>query len=90
MSDIGRRCAEKVTVPSSWNCCAFAGDRGLLFPELTYSATRREAEEVKSSDRVTTGYSSSRTCEIGLTQATEVAYTSIVALVRDYLRQEPL
>ncbi len=90
MVEIGRQCAEKVAIPASWNCCAFAGDRGLLFPELTHSATRREAEEVKLSERVIAGYSSSRTCEIGLTQATGVAYTSITALVRDYLHQDPL
>ena len=27
--------AEKVDVPVNWGCCAFAGDRGMLHPELT-------------------------------------------------------
>jgi FAD/FMN-containing dehydrogenase len=28
-------------------CCAFAGDRGMLHPELTNSATSEQAEEIK-------------------------------------------
>ncbi|WP_299518765.1 FAD-binding and (Fe-S)-binding domain-containing protein [uncultured Serinicoccus sp.] len=38
--------ATDVVVPVSWGCCAFAGDRGLLHPELTASATAAEAAEV--------------------------------------------
>jgi hypothetical protein len=30
-------------VPDGWACCGFAGDRGLLRPELTAAATRAEA-----------------------------------------------
>src|SRR5699024_10052220 len=38
--------SDDVTVPNEWGCCGFAGDRGLLHPELTASATRDEAAEV--------------------------------------------
>ena len=38
--------AEEVLVPPSASCCGFAGDRGLLHPELTAAATRPEAAEV--------------------------------------------
>jgi hypothetical protein len=31
--------ADEVLVPDDWTCCAFAGDRGMLHPELTASAT---------------------------------------------------
>src|SRR5690606_17513286 len=31
--------ADEVVVPDDWGCCAFAGDRGMLHPELTASAT---------------------------------------------------
>jgi len=34
---------EQVIEPDDWRCCAFAGDRGLLRPELTSSATAAEA-----------------------------------------------
>ncbi len=43
---IARKCAASVTVPLNLGCCAFAGDRGLLFPELTGSATENESVEV--------------------------------------------
>ena len=34
-------CAKQVEVPVEWGCCGFAGDRGMLHPELTASATHR-------------------------------------------------
>jgi D-lactate dehydrogenase len=40
---VARACAEVVTVPDEAGCCGFAGDRGWLVPELTASATLREA-----------------------------------------------
>ena len=50
LADTLRRVAEavadSVTVPVNWGCCAFAGDRGLLHPELTASATVRQAAEL--------------------------------------------
>ena len=45
---IAKACSEKVLVPLDAGCCAFAGDRGFLVPELTASATRLEAAEVKA------------------------------------------
>ncbi|WP_010147023.1 FAD-binding and (Fe-S)-binding domain-containing protein [Serinicoccus profundi] len=43
---LARAVATDVVVPTDWGCCAFAGDRGLLHPELTASATAAEAAEV--------------------------------------------
>ena len=40
-------CSEKVCLPENAGCCGFAGDRGLLVPELTGSATRAEANELR-------------------------------------------
>jgi D-lactate dehydrogenase len=77
---IARACAETVTVPNSAGCCGFAGDRGFLFPELTESATRQEAAEING--REYDGYfSSSRTCEIGMTRATGETYRSYMYLL---------
>ncbi len=39
--------AAEVELPILAECCGFAGDRGLLFPELTISATTPEASEVR-------------------------------------------
>jgi D-lactate dehydrogenase len=46
MRRIAERCASVVEVPVRLGCCAMAGDRGLLFPELTASAVAPEAAEV--------------------------------------------
>ena len=77
---IAKQCAKSATVPLNLGCCAFAGDRGLLFPELTKSATGKESAEVNA--REYGGYYSSNiTCEIGMTEATGKDYVSIVYLV---------
>jgi len=38
---IGRECSQEVFVPGNSGCCGFAGDRGLLLPELTQAATQQ-------------------------------------------------
>lgn len=77
---VARACADEVVVPLDAGCCGFAGDRGWLVPELTASATRREAAEACA--RPADGYySSSRTCEIGMTRATGHVYRSHLYLL---------
>ena len=72
--------AETATVPDDWGCCAFAGDRGMLHPELTASATAREAAAVNGHEH--DGYAScNRTCEIGMTRATGHEYQHILELL---------
>lgn len=78
--EIARSCSENVVVPMEAGCCAFAGDRGFLHPELTASATQIEAAEL--SGHTHDGYySSSRTCEIGMTRATGKLYRSYLHLL---------
>jgi D-lactate dehydrogenase len=79
-------CANSVTIPMNLGCCGFAGDRGLLFPELTESATRAEAEEV-CSNSYNGYYSSGRTCELGLARATGKPYQSFLYLVEKASRE---
>ena len=77
--------AGEVTVPVSWGCCAFAGDRGLLHPELTASATAREAAEVTSREH--DAYASvNRTCEIGMSRATGQDYVHLLELLEQATR----
>lgn len=85
MRQVAEACAAEVFMLTVEDCCAFAGDRGLLFPELTASATRRLVKEIKQYDPSVTGYSTSRMCEVGLQSATRRAYISLACLVRDYL-----
>ena len=72
--------AESVTVPDTWGCCGFAGDRGMLHPELTASATKAQATEVNSADHDAFA-SCNRTCELGMTRATGAQYQHVVELV---------
>lgn len=77
---IATACSETVLVPDDAGCCAFAGDRGFLFPELTAEASRVEAAEATAGEH--DGYfSSSRTCEIGMTRATGKIYRSYLHLL---------
>jgi D-lactate dehydrogenase len=77
---IGERIAESVVVPDEWGCCAFAGDRGMLHPELTASATRREAAAV-ATDTFDAYASTNRTCEMGMTRATGHQYEHLLEVL---------
>ena len=85
LEGIARACSDEVTVPLNAGCCAFAGDRGFLFPELTQSATKYEAAEVKAK-HADEWYSSSRTCEIGMARATGHIYRSYMYLLEKATR----
>jgi D-lactate dehydrogenase len=79
---ISSACSETVLVPSDAGCCAFAGDRGFLFPELTASASSAEAAQATAQEH-DGHFSSSRTCEIGMTRSTGKVYRSYLHLL-DY------
>jgi D-lactate dehydrogenase len=72
--------AGDVTVPQDWGCCAFAGDRGMLHPELTASATALESAEVDA-HKFDAYVSCNRTCEIGMTRATGHPYQHILEVL---------
>ena len=80
LEGVAKACADNVVVPRDAGCCGFAGDRGFMLPELTASATKHEAREVQSQSF--DGYfSSSRTCEVGLTRSTGQVYRSFLYLL---------
>jgi D-lactate dehydrogenase len=80
--------SDDVTVPVAWGCCGFAGDRGLLHPELTASATAPEAAEVSGlrAPAGTAYVSSNRTCEIGMTRATGQDYRHVLEVLDEATR----
>lgn len=82
---VAEAAAEVVNIPANWNCCGYAGDRGMLHPELTHSATKAEAAEAK---RLGAKYhaSTNRTCELGLTRATGETYNHILELLEQASR----
>lgn len=77
--------ADEVLVPDAWGCCGFAGDRGLLHPELTASATAEQAREITA---VTAdGYAScNRTCELGMSRATGKDYQHVIEILERLTR----
>ncbi|MFT3750908.1 MAG: FAD-binding and (Fe-S)-binding domain-containing protein [Agriterribacter sp.] len=70
--------ADMVHVPDYAGCCGMAGDRGFLFPELTQAATKMEAKEVNDCSGY---YSSSKPCEMAMSEATGKNYESVLYLV---------
>jgi D-lactate dehydrogenase len=72
--------AKRVEVPIEAGCCGFAGDRGFSLPELTAAALAPEAAEVARLGGAG-HYSTSLTCEIGLTRATGRGYRSFWHLI---------
>ncbi len=80
--------AAEVVVPADWGCCGFAGDRGLLHPELTASATRAEAATVALAGPAEHA-SCNRTCEVGMTRATGTPYRHVLEVLADAVVRPP-
>jgi D-lactate dehydrogenase len=76
---IAEQCSAEVVTVDEVLCCGFAGDKGFTRPELNEHALRRLKPALPSS--CTTGYSTSRTCEIGLSEYAGFPYESIIYLV---------
>jgi D-lactate dehydrogenase len=78
--ELAQSCASKVVWPEDVYCCGFAGDRGFNFPELNESALADLEEHVCGCEA---GYSTSKTCEIGLSEHAGIPYRSLLYLVDD-------
>lgn len=76
--EVMQACSTEVVIPDQITCCGFAGDKGFTTPELNQSALNTLAEQVEG---CSSGYSTSRTCEIGLSHHSGIDYQSIVYLV---------
>jgi D-lactate dehydrogenase len=76
---LARKCANEVIAPADVKCCGFAGDKGFSTPELNDFALRHLRETLP--DDCKEGYSTSRTCEIGLASHSGRRYRSILHLI---------
>jgi len=85
LKSVAAAVAREVVVPDSWGCCGFAGDRGMLHPELTASATAPEAAEVRALG-ADAHASCNRTCELGMTRATGADYRHVLELLEEATR----
>ncbi|MGM0377620.1 MAG: FAD-binding and (Fe-S)-binding domain-containing protein [Bacteroidota bacterium] len=79
LKELAGMCASEVVVPDEVGCCGWAGDRGFTYPELNAAALRPLRRQLPPD--VEEGFSTSRTCEIGLTKHSGISYKSIVYLV---------
>jgi D-lactate dehydrogenase len=77
--------ADEVVVPVAATCCGFAGDRGMLHPELPMAATSDQATEL-AGRHFDAHLCSNRTCEIGLQQGTGRAYESFIFTLEELTR----
>lgn len=78
LEQLARACAKEVVMPEEIYCCGFAGDLGFKYPELNASALKDLNEHVCTCEA---GYSTSKTCEIGLSLHGGIPYRSILYLV---------
>ena len=78
MLAVAKLCAEEVVLPEGITCCGFAGDKGFTHPELNAAALAGLAAQVRGCQA---GFSTSRTCEIGLTRHGGIEYRSILYLL---------
>jgi D-lactate dehydrogenase len=79
LSAIAGHCGPDVIELNEVLCCGFAGDKGFNRPELNEHALRHLRQVLPAG--CTQGYSSSRTCEIGLSEQAGFPYHSIIHLV---------
>jgi D-lactate dehydrogenase len=89
---IARAVADEAIVPEAWGCCAFAGDRGMLHPELTAAATADEVTDLERLAREGGSFdhavSANRTCELGMSRATGMPYVHVLELLEVATRRE--
>jgi D-lactate dehydrogenase len=83
-----RACTDHFVEPAAVTCCGFAGDRGFVVPELNKHALRHLKTALP--EGCTSGVSTNRTCEIGLTAESGIAYRSIAYLLEECSRPEKI
>jgi len=74
--EVAELCSETVIMQET-GCCGFAGDKGMRCPELTASALGDLKDQV---GQCAFGFSSSKTCEMGLSLASGIPYESLIYL----------
>jgi D-lactate dehydrogenase len=84
---IAGRCSAQVVAVDQVQCCGFAGERGFMRPELNEHALRHLKAALPAG--CDSGYATSRTCEIGLSEMAELPYRSILYLVERCSREQP-
>ena len=84
---LAQLCSTNVIIPADVKCCGFAGDRGFNFPELNKSALRSLKEQTAGAKMA---FSTSKTCEIGLSEESGLDYNSIFYLINRVTKAKTL
>ena len=82
---LAKMCSSQVTDVEA-NCCGFAGDKGFSYPELNAHGLKNINEQTVNCLH---GYSTSRTCEIGMSNHSNISFKSIVYLVDKVTSPKP-
>jgi len=69
-------------------CCGMAGDRGMRYPELTTSSLQH-LDGMMQSNSCSDGYSTSRTCEMSLSNHSGVHFRSLLYLIDEATVPKP-
>ncbi|MFV0419998.1 MAG: FAD-binding and (Fe-S)-binding domain-containing protein [Dysgonomonas sp.] len=81
--ELAKMCSKEVAFVET-NCCGFAGDRGFTYPELNKHGQRHLSEQIPADCK--DGYSTSRTCEIGMSEYSNINFKSIFYLIDEVTR----
>jgi len=84
--DVMRAVSDEVVEVEAVQCCGFAGEKGFMRPELNEHALRHLKASLPGT--CVAGYSSSRTCEIGLSEQAGFPYRSFIRLVEARARDK--
>ena len=77
---VANSCSKNATIPFMSGCCGMAGVRGFYYPALTKAATNAGANEINTK-QYDGYYSSGKTCEMAMYDATGKNYQSIFYLL---------
>lgn len=75
---LAKLCSKEVAFVDT-DCCGFAGDRGFTYPELNAHGLRHLNGQIPAGCQG--GYSTSRTCEIGMNEYSDINFKSIFYLI---------
>ena len=79
--ELSKKISKNVFVPIDINCCGFAGDKGFSAPQLNTSALQTLNKQINY--KIKRGFSTSKTCEIGLGHHAKIEYFSILSLLNE-------
>ena len=77
--EVVRHCSKNVVTPAKPTCCGTAGDKGFRYSQFSQFAAQK-AIQISDKKFPSVGVSSSLTCELGLSQASELKFTNLLAL----------